>query len=365
MSRDPAPSRIEVHSRQGNYPVLLHGPAGAWLAGEVLAACPGAQVALISDAQVMPLHGQALAAQLEAGGRQVLRHVLPVGEQSKSLEAAAAAYDACLTAGLGRGDAVVALGGGVVGDLAGFVAATYLRGLRCVQIPTTTLAALDASVGGKTAVNTPRGKNLVGTFSAPRAVCVCTQLLTTQSRRAHAAGLVEAAKIATTHDAGLFARLGAEAEALLTCADRSLRPVLARAIALKAEVVGRDELESGERAVLNFGHTVGHALETGSGYRLLHGEAVALGMLAELAWAVQLGLSPQQLLLDLQQLLAALEAPTQWRTARLDRAAMGLDKKRQGADLLLPVVPALGHWQLATVPMAQLLDFLAPASGPP
>ena len=353
-------TRIDISARQGRYPVLLHEVAGPWLHGAVLEQAPGGRIAIITDVQVAAQHEAPLRAGLEAGGRQVFCHRLPIGEASKSLEAAAAAYDALLLAGLDRNDTIVALGGGVVGDLAGFVAATYLRGIGCVQVPTSTLAALDASVGGKTALNTPRGKNLIGTITPPSAVLICIAHLATQSRRQHAAGLVEALKIGLTHDAELFAEVEAQAAPLLAWAPAALSAVLARAIALKAAVVGRDEFETGERAVLNFGHTAGHAIEAAAHYQLLHGEAVALGMLAEMTWAVQSGLSPQQLLVDLQQALAALEAPTQWREVALDRSALRLDKKRCGHELILPVVTAVGQWTLKRLPSAQLEAFLAP-----
>ena len=354
---------LRVHSSQGAYPVELRPEAGPWLADAIAAVCPGERLALISDTTVAELHAAPLERALAEHGKRTSRHLFPPGENSKTLATVGALYDELLLAGLGRTDAIVALGGGVVGDVAGFVAATFLRGIPYVQVPTTTLAAVDSSVGGKTGVNTPRGKNLVGSFHAPRAVLLAGSHLATQTQRQHAAGLVEAVKMAAALDARAFAAFVEDAPALLAFDPTALLRTIARAIALKGEVVCRDEREGGDRAVLNYGHTVGHAVEVGEAYRLLHGEAVGLGMLAEASWAESAGLA-RDVFAPLATALAALGAPTEWRDAHIDLTAMGFDKKRQGASVRIPVVPELGRFELRSVPLVHLVEFCENRSAP-
>lgn len=348
---------IEVHSSLGSYPVELRREAGLWIAQAIAERTSGRNVAVISDETVAPLHAQRLVDDLRARGKEVTLHTVPVGEGSKSLETAGRLYDELLGADFTRRDAAVAVGGGVVGDLTGFVASTLLRGIRYFQVPTTTLAAVDSSVGGKTAVNTPRGKNLVGTFYPPRGVFIAAAHLATQSRRQHAAGLAEALKMAATLDAQLFEDIEARAEALLAFEPDTTLSVVSRALQLKAAVVARDEKESGERAVLNYGHTVGHAIESGELYRLLHGEAVALGMVAEAEWAQGEGM-PKEVCRALREALESLELPTEWTEHQADVRAMGLDKKRLGTSVRLPMVPKIGTFELRSVPLAALVEFV-------
>ena len=351
------PWRIEAAA--GAYTLEMRAQAGPWLAAAIHAACPKGRLGLISDDRVAPLHAAPLLRDLRALGREVELHTFAAGEASKTLGTAATLYDAMLAQGLTRSAALVALGGGVVGDLCGFVASTYMRGISYIQVPTTTLAAVDSSVGGKTAVNTPRGKNLVGTFYPPRAVLVAGAHLATQGPRAHAAGLVEAVKMAATHDAGLFHAIYAQAASLLAMRPESILPVVDRAVRIKAGVVSRDEREHGERAVLNVGHTVGHALEVGSGFRLLHGEAVALGMVAEAEFAAAQGLGATEVPEALRNALLALNMPTQWRRAKIDVNSMELDKKRLESTMVLPVIKSIGTFALCEVPLATLVEFVA------
>lgn len=356
-------SDIDVHntmtvaSSAGEYPVIVHAEAGAWIAEAITSIARGQRIAVISDATVAGLHAAPLIKNLQNAGKQVTLLTFAPGEESKSLDTVAMIYDQLLDAGFGRNDLLVALGGGVVGDLTGFVAATYMRGIAYVQVPTTTLAAVDSSVGGKTGVNTLRGKNLVGAFYPPKAVLLSASHLATQTRRAHAAGLVEALKMAVTLDCDLFDDMIATAEALLDFEPTMLLPTILRAISLKADVVAQDEHEQGMRAVLNFGHTIGHAIEAGEGYRLLHGEAVALGMVGEAQWAEQAGLS-REISKQIERGLSALDVPAHWQDARFDMAALGLDKKRVGSGVLLPIVREIGSFELRTIPMATLTEFL-------
>ncbi|MFN3429358.1 MAG: 3-dehydroquinate synthase, partial [Candidatus Sericytochromatia bacterium] len=288
--------------------------------------------------------------------------VVPAGEGSKSLAEAARLYDAAVEAGLKRHHPIVALGGGVVGDLAGFIAATYQRGVPFVQVPTTLLAQIDSSVGGKVAINHPSGKNLIGAFYQPRLVLADTATLLTLSEREYLAGLGEMVKYGVIMDPGFFARLEAEVPRLLARDLPLLNALVRRCCELKAEVVQEDERETagGRRAILNFGHTVGHAIEAIAGYgTVLHGEAVAIGMVAEGRLAVRRGLWKDAEQDRLERLLAALGLRTE--LPDLDGGAlltaMGRDKKNldKGITFVLPtamgevVVQAMGAREVEPV----------------
>lgn len=348
---------VDVVSRFGRYGVELRPEAGPWLAEAVAKVTARGKLALISDTTVSGLHAEALLGDLRAAGKSVVLHTVNPGEGSKSSAVALQLYDALMDQELGRSDAVVALGGGVVGDLAGFLASTYMRGTGFVQVPTTTLAAVDASVGGKTAINSPRGKNLIGTFYPPKAVLISAAHLQTQERRVHAAGLVEAVKIAATMDVSFFEELALHVDALLAFEAEALLPAIAKAVALKAEVVSRDEQEQGERAVLNYGHTVGHAIEAGSGFTMPHGEAVALGMLAEAAWAEAEGLTSgvTERLFAIFNALGFADTGTR---PPVDMQALRLDKKRLDRGVRMPVVRTLGSYEFHEVPLSALESFL-------
>ena len=349
---------LAVQAAGRAYEVSLQWEADTHLAARLQQHFPGSKIGLVTDAHVAPLHANAMLAALRHQGADAKLHVVPAGESSKSWTQAGALCEALLADGLGRRDVLIAMGGGVVGDLTGFVASCYMRGIAYVQVPTTTLAAVDSSVGGKTAVNCPAGKNLIGTFYPPWGVFVYGATLATQSLRQHAAGLVEAVKIAATHDANLFAHISAQAQALLDFDPQATLDVLARAIAIKAGVVSRDEREAGERAALNAGHTIGHAIETGERYRLLHGEAVALGLLAEVAWAHAQGWCGAEVGAALEKTFLALNMPVDWRRATIDAQAMQLDKKRLGAGVIFPVVDTLGHFIMQRVSLAELTNFV-------
>jgi len=247
--------------------------------GTTFAGAGGIKALVVSDSNVEPLHGDACRRRLGQIGIECVSAVVPAGEPSKSLDSARSLYAQAAGHGLERSDLVVALGGGMVGDLAGFVAGTYQRGVRFLQIPTTLLAMVDSSVGGKTAVNLEQGKNLVGCFHQPVEVDADLDLLATLPQREYVSGLAEVAKYGVIWDASLFALVEEQAEALGKRDPVLLEEVIARCCEIKAEVVAMDEREIGPRAILNFGHTLGHALEKVSGYgQWLHGEAVAIGM---------------------------------------------------------------------------------------
>jgi 3-dehydroquinate synthase len=322
----------------------------------------GSQAFVLSDANVAPLYLQRVS--LALAGKQVHTLVLPAGEQEKNLARYGEALSALAAAGASRDATVIALGGGVVGDLAGFAAATWMRGVRFVQLPTTLLAMVDSSVGGKTAVDLAQGKNLVGAFHQPAAVFADTATLATLPSRELRAGLAEVVKAAAIADAGFFAWLEANAEGLIAGDEALLEHAIATSIAFKAGVVARDETERGERMLLNFGHTFGHAIETAQGYGgLLHGEAVAVGMLLAAALASGLGRAPAADAQRLRGLLARLGLPTEL-PAGLEPAAllahMRLDKKALSGTPRLVLWRGVGHAEVvADVPEQALLRVLA------
>lgn len=290
------------------------------------------RVLLLSDSNVDPLHGNRVAAQYATGDVTVERVVVPAGESSKALDRVAPLYEKAVTCGLDRSGLIVALGGGVVGDLGGFFAATYLRGVRYVQVPTSLLAMVDSSVGGKTGVNLPQGKNLVGAFYQPIEVVIDLDTLQTLPAREYISGLAEVVKYGVIWDAALFRLLEENVPGLIDRDAALMADVVAQCCTIKAEVVAMDEHDMGMRAILNFGHTYAHALEKASAYgTLLHGEAVAIGMVyaADLS-ARHKGL-PAEDADRLRRLLQALGLPVRLPGADLPwdavRGAMGVDKK--------------------------------------
>jgi 3-dehydroquinate synthase len=262
------------------------------LGARVVAAAPAHRYAIVTDESVGALYADRVRATFPASA--ALRFTIPVGEAHKTRESWARLTDELLAVGCGRDTTVVALGGGVVGDLAGFVASTFMRGIPYVQVPTTLLAMIDASIGGKTGVDTPAGKNLVGTFHQPSAVLVDPAVLATLPPRHLRAGLAEAVKHGVIADESYFDRLVGDLPALLEPAgavSEMMTSLVARSIEIKADVVRRDEREGGVRKVLNLGHTLGHAIELLSGYEMLHGEAVAIGMALESELAEHAGIA--------------------------------------------------------------------------
>jgi shikimate kinase / 3-dehydroquinate synthase len=312
---------------------------------------------VVTDSNVERARGAALDAALRPIGIEQTRVTLPPGEAYKTLASVGTIWDAALGAGIDRDALVVAVGGGVVGDLAGFAAACLLRGVRFVQAPTTLLAMLDASVGGKTGFDHPTGKNLVGAFHQPTAVVADLAHLTTLPDRERVAGLAEAVKVALVVDEPLLERLERRAPALARGDRGELAGVVRAAVQAKIRVVRDDERESGARALLNLGHTVGHALETHGGYsRWLHGEAVALGLVAELRAMVSLGLAPASLLDRTRRLLSALGLPSEVALADVEACFryVGADKKRTGDGVRLAVVDEVGKGRVQRVSLSAL-----------
>jgi 3-dehydroquinate synthase len=274
-----------------DYPVMVGPGLLSALPALLREHAPAHRYGLIADTTVAELYGRRVREELEHSGAKCDLITFPPGEASKTRSSWTELTDVLLTAGMGRDGAVLALGGGVTGDLAGFVAATYLRGVPVVQIPTSLVAMVDAAVGGKTGVDVPSGKNLVGAFYPPRLVVADTATIASLPRTERAQGLVEAVKHGAIADATYLDGLEADLPALLDGdADITTRAVL-RSVAIKAQVVSEDERESGLREILNFGHTLGHALEAAADYALPHGTAVGMGMVLEARLGEALGVT--------------------------------------------------------------------------
>lgn len=312
----------------------IHIGAGCDIAS--LRQAAGQRALIVSDEKVDPLYGARGEALLTQYGLKVQRAVVPAGEATKDLKYVQQLYDRAVEAGLDRKSYLVALGGGMVGDLVGFVAATYLRGIRFVQVPTTLLAMVDSSVGGKTGVNLKAGKNLVGAFYQPIEVVADLSTLKTLTDREYLSGLAEVVKYGVIWDAALFRKLEEQVAALRRRDLDMLEPIVARCCEIKAEVVAVDERDSGVRAILNFGHTLGHALELVADYnRWLHGEAVSMGMVYAAELSHREKGFPAEDCRRLSRLLEALGLPIRpgangfggdWAALR---AAMSTDKKAQ------------------------------------
>lgn len=301
--------------------------------------------AVISDENVAPLYGGDASVALASAGLGGELLTVPAGESNKNRTQWAALTDALLDLGFGRDGGIVAVGGGVVGDLAGFVASTFMRGIPVVQIPTSLLAMIDASVGGKTGVDTEHGKNLVGAFHPPRLVLVDPETIATLPRPERSNGLAEALKHGAILDAPYGERVVAAAEHVLAADPDAVLGVVHRSVELKADVVSRDERESGIREILNFGHTVGHALEQASGYALAHGRAVARGMLWEAALGEALGTTAEGTEDHLRRWLGAAELPSERGALDPDVTVdlIRLDKKVRGGDPRVVLLSGVGE----------------------
>ncbi|MEJ2546496.1 MAG: 3-dehydroquinate synthase [Gemmatimonadota bacterium] len=302
--------RVEIPGRSASgYDVVIER-GGIGRIGELCERHLSAQAyALISDSRVAELYGQRALEGLRTTGRRADAFIFTAGEWNKTRQSWSELSDAMLAEGFGRDAAVVALGGGVTGDLAGFVASTFKRGVPVVQVPTTVLAMVDSSVGGKTGVDTQEAKNAIGTFHHPSLVLVDPELLTTLAPFQRVAGLAESVKMAAMRDAELFDWIMSVSSGLRGGDLDRLTELVERSIRLKAEVISADPEERGLRAILNFGHTAGHALESLSGYSILHGEAVAQGMRLESRMGEQLGLSEKGTAARLDAALGACGLP--------------------------------------------------------
>jgi 3-dehydroquinate synthase len=353
--------RVELGPRSYDVYVVSGGGAGfGTFARSSLDATWGGRhcrkALMVTDENVSALEAPFLSA-LEEAGICTTVAVMPAGEHSKSIHRASDLYDELVKLRADRHTAIVALGGGVIGDLAGFVAATYARGLPLLMIPTTLLAQVDSSVGGKVGVNHPRAKNVIGAFHQPVGVWIDTETLRTLSDREYRCGLAEVIKYGVILDADFFAFLEQNAEAILAREPRALCHMVAHSCRLKADVVSKDEREeTGLRAVLNFGHTIGHAIESVSGYgaHYHHGEAVAVGMVAEGQLAARIGWVPDDLAVRIRRLVERFGLPASAGELNPDAMldAMSRDKKNLKGRIRFVLPRAIGRVELTDAPTA-------------
>ncbi len=357
--------RIEVALAERSYPILI-GPA--LIAGHPALAelASGRQVAVVTQQRVADLHGERLDATL-AGARQRIRVTLAEGEAHKDWASLNRIFDALLAAHFDRRSLIVAFGGGVVGDVAGFAAAIYQRGIDFVQVPTTLLAQVDSSVGGKTAINHPLGKNMIGAFHQPRLVLADTDTLATLPARELSAGLAEMIKHGAIADLAYLDSLEQDMGQLIACEARAMARAVRRSCEIKAAVVAADEREADVRAILNFGHTFGHAIEAGAGYgRWLHGEAVGAGMVMAADLSHRLGLVDRAFIDRLTAVIAAARLPVRgpdWPPARYIEL-MATDKKANQGIPRFVLLDGPGRATLREVPREALEATLVACSGP-
>jgi 3-dehydroquinate synthase len=358
---------INVNLGLRSYRIVVESGALATVGARLRELGVGSRAALVSDPAIGSLYGKTVVRSLEEAGFGVALVEVPEGEAAKTLAVAGQCWNELLALGLDRTSTVLALGGGAVGDVAGFVAATYMRGVNFVQLPTTVLAQVDASIGGKTAIDHPKAKNLIGAFHQPRLVLVDPAVVRSLPEREYRSGVAEIVKHGIVLDADYFAEVERDAAAL--CA-RDL-PVVERIIGgscrLKASVVERDERESELRHVLNYGHTIGHALEAATGYaRFAHGEAVALGIVAEARLARRLGLASDDTVARQERLLLAVGLPVEAPAIDADAvvAAIGRDKKARDGRVPFVLAPRIGAFRLVfDVPDADIRAVLAGLAG--
>ncbi len=371
------PETLTITTAAGSYPIVVGAGLLAELPARLAELGLRGRVWLISDSAVFPHYGPKLAAALAGAGYKVEAHVVPAGEASKDLAVVSGCYDWMIGAGVERRDAVLALGGGVVGDLAGFVAATVLRGVALVQLPTTLLAMVDSALGGKTGVNHPLGKNLIGAFHQPQLVLSDTDTLATLAPRELRAGWAEVIKHGVIRDAGLFEMLENQQprtenhpkdKTVLGSRFLVQPEVIRQAAKVKVDVVNVDERETGERMLLNYGHTLGHAIEAAGGYgALLHGEAVAIGMELAGQIAARMGLWGDEQVVRQRRLLQAYGLGTAL-PAGLDPEDLVertlRDKKVRAGRVRWVLPTAIGHATVRDdVPEALVIDVVRAAAG--
>ena len=356
---------LTVELQDRSYPISI----GAGLLQQqslLQAAVPAADILLVSNTTVAPLYAKSVSAAL--ADRRIVEVILPDGEQYKSLATAGRVFDVLVANRFGRDALVLALGGGVIGDLAGFVAACYQRGVDFVQVPTTLLAQVDSSVGGKTAVNHTGGKNLIGAFHQPREVLADTDVLATLPGREYQAGLAEIIKYGLICDRAFFEWLEQNMEALARRDAAALTRAIFRSCQIKAQIVGRDERELGERALLNLGHTFGHAIEAATGYQeWLHGEAVGVGLLMAASMSQRLGGLAQADVARIEALLKRAGLRTAAPQIGAERAAefMSVDKKVKSGRVRLVLLAAIGEAYISgEYPDAVLAETLRAQLGP-
>ena len=365
---------LKVHLKKtvdDSYPVIIESGLLKRLPRLLANQFPASRYVVMCGTTTKKLFGEKISSHLRTSGMKTLLLSVPDGEHSKTQKYKTFLEEAMLQAGCDRNTLILAVGGGVVGDLAGFVAATYMRGIRYIQIPTTLLAMVDSSVGGKTAIDTAHGKNTIGAFWQPQAVVIDPTCLKKLSLRQMKNGMIEGVKMFMTSDRASFVFAEKNLERALSGDAASLKTIIERAIRIKARVVAEDEREGSQRMILNFGHTVGHALETLSGYRLLHGEAIALGIAVEARIAYSRGILSET---DLKKVLAMLrrlgtEPKTlkKWNAHSVVQHTRG-DKKSVGGRAQYVLLKKIGAVQMDkkkyahTVPEKEVISALRKAA---
>ncbi|MDD2374500.1 MAG: 3-dehydroquinate synthase [Eubacteriales bacterium] len=336
----------------GDYQILIRKGALAKTGEIASGVCTGRRACVVSDENVWPLYGNTVQTSLEVAGFTVSNALVPAGEASKSMDKLMYLYECFNQAGINRADLIVALGGGVIGDLAGFAAATWLRGVPLVQIPTTLLAQVDSSIGGKTAIDLPFGKNLAGAFYQPQAVIMDPSVLLSLSRGQMADGMAEVIKYGLIRDDNLFEQIESKAY--------DLEWVLERCVRTKITVVSRDERDTGERMLLNFGHTIGHAIEKVTAFsRYTHGEAVAIGMVAAARVGEFLGETAPGTSKRIIKVLESYQLPVATDLSLDDiLPAIASDKKNVGSRLYFVLIKETGQAYLKPMKKSELTDVL-------
>jgi len=351
-----------VETETASYPVFVGWGILDKLGEKMRAAGLSGTANIISDENVFPIYGARVKKTLEKAGFIVNCHVVPPGEASKNITQAVKIYDFLIEHRVERNDAIVALGGGMIGDLAGFVAATFLRGLSWLQVPTSLIAMTDASIGGKVAVDHPRGKNLIGSFYQPRLVLADVKTLTTLPQRELTSGWAEVIKHGLILDAGFLQLLEDKAKDLIKLKPDITAKVIARSAAIKCQVVSEDERETGKRIILNYGHTIAHGIEAASKYeRFLHGEAVAIGMMGAAKLSHRLKLLPQDAVEHQRILLQKFGLPTECSGVSLTEVfeAMELDKKVRDKAIRWVLLEGIGRVVIRSdVPKKEVLNVL-------
>ena len=356
-----APHQVRIDLGERSYPITIG--SGLLDAPSTWAAAPAAHSALIvSNTTVAPLYAARLRQALAGRYRQVHEVVLPDGEEHKDWQTLNLVFDALLETGSDRKTVLYALGGGVVGDMTGFAAASYMRGVPFVQVPTTLLAQVDSSVGGKTAINHPLGKNMIGAFYQPQLVVCDLDTLATLPARELSAGLAEIIKYGPIADLPFLDWIEANLGTLLAREPAALAHAVRRSCEIKAWVVGQDEREAGLRAILNFGHTFGHAIESGLGYgQWLHGEAVGCGMVMALQLSQRLGLVDAAFAQRVSALIARAGLPTVGPKLGAQRylELMRLDKKAEGGEIRFVLIDGPGRATMRAAPDALVAEVIA------
>lgn len=352
--------KLTINLSQNPYDITIEKGAfqevGQWVSGQ----WNKQKIVIITDSTVNELYGQKFLEQLKHSGFEVFLFQVPAGERSKTMTYVELALDYCAEQGLTRSDGIIALGGGVVGDLAGFVASIYMRGLHFLQIPTTLTAQVDSSIGGKTGVNTDKAKNMIGSFWQPDGVLIDPELLQTLDRRLLIEGMGEVIKCALINDKNLWQRLE-QAKNMDDILANHIEAIIYASCQVKAEAVIADELDNGRRLTLNFGHTIGHALESTAGYgTIMHGEAVAIGMVALSKKAEEKGLTAEGLTEQIKQMLIKYELPVsyeEWNEEKLYEA-INHDKKARGDKIKLVLVPEIGQSIIHEVQRDEMKEYV-------